>query len=138
MMPWDIVINAVTTIIDKIFPDANAAAEAKLKLLEMTQKGELAQLQADLELAKGQVDVNKIEASGNWYQKGWRPSIGYVCVISLLWNFIGHPWMVWYVSIYHPEMHVPPRLDEGLFELVLGMLGLGAYRTFEKVKGVSK
>jgi len=54
-------IPAVATILDKIIPDPQAAADAKLRLVGLAQKGELAALDADLKLALGQLGVNKAD-----------------------------------------------------------------------------
>jgi uncharacterized membrane protein (DUF106 family) len=68
------ILNIGSKIIDKIFPDANAAEAAKLKLLELQQSGQLAQLNADMqeqqELTKRQTaDM----ASDSWLSKNIRP-----------------------------------------------------------------
>jgi hypothetical protein len=60
---WPTLIPLIGTLLDKVFPDPKAADEAKLKLMEMAQNGELAQLNADLQLATGQIEVNKTEAA---------------------------------------------------------------------------
>ncbi|MES2346301.1 MAG: 3TM-type holin, partial [Pseudomonadota bacterium] len=66
------------TLIDKFFPDPTAAAAAKVQVMEMAQRGELAQLDADVKLATGQLDVNKTEAaSSSLFVAGWRPFIGW-------------------------------------------------------------
>lgn len=134
---WNLLIPALGTLIDKIFPDANAAAEAKLKLFEMQQKGELATLDAELKMALGQIDVNKAEATNSSvFVSGWRPAVGWVCVIGLIYTFIAFPLLVWGSSVY--KIPSPPPLDLGtLITLLGGMLGLGGLRTVEKINGVA-
>lgn len=63
---WAAVLAAIAGIIDKIVPDPQAAAAAKLRLFELQQQGQLAELQ-------GAVQIVVAEASGNWLQKSWRP-----------------------------------------------------------------
>lgn len=123
-------------ILDKILPDKTASDQAKLKLLEMTQQGQTAELNAIVELNKSQNDVNIAEAnSGNKYQSGWRPSIGYVCALALLYNYIGYPTLLWASALWFPTVHVPPSpVDEHMWELIMGMLGLGFARSWEKRK----
>lgn len=134
---WQALIPVVGSVIDKIFPNAKDAADAKLKLMAMAQQGELAALDADVKVALGQMDINKAEASsGNRYASSWRPTIGYICALGLLYNFIGYPLLTWLAAAFKPGLKVPPLLDSNLFELVLGMLGLAGFRTYEKVKGV--
>ena len=74
---WNLLIPAVTSLLDKVIPDPQAKAAAQLKMLEMAQKGELAALDADMKLALGQLEVNKIEAGTDLYRGGWRPGCGW-------------------------------------------------------------
>lgn len=126
-------------LLEKILPDPKAAADAKLKVLELAQQGELAVLNADLQMAVGQLEINKAEAaSPDWFRAGWRPLIGYICAAALGWNYVVKPLAVWSCAIWFPEVVVPTlALDENLWQLMFGMLGLGGLRTFEKLKGVS-
>lgn len=126
----------VGDILDKIFPDKTAAEAAKVRLLELTQSGELAKLESSIELAKGQLEVNKAEAvSDGLYKGGWRPAIGYVCATALAYNYVVYPILVFIMSYAMPEVEVPQvNIDENLWELITGMLGLGAMRTWEKIK----
>ena len=136
---WTALIPVLGTIMDKIFPNAEAAAAAKLKVMEMAQAGEMAALDADLKMALGQIDINKAEAaSGNRYASSWRPTIGYICCAALLYNFIVYPLMLWVSAVFAPSVKVPPLVDDKLFELLLGMLGLAGMRTYEKVKILPK
>ena len=70
-------------IINRLFPDPAAAAAAQFELLKMQQNGDLAQLAADTDLAKLQIQTNIAEAAGNWFTAGWRPCIGWVCGAGL-------------------------------------------------------
>ena len=72
---WQVLIPAVTQVLDKIIPDPQAAADAKLKALELAQKGELAVLDADLRLALGQLEVNKAEATTDMFRGGWSAGV---------------------------------------------------------------
>lgn len=125
-----------TKLIDKLIPDPAAKDAAKLKLLEMQQAGEFKALEADLEIAKGQMDINKVEAaSPDFFRSGWRPATGWTCVVGLIYTFLLQPLMSWGSAVWH--IPVPPSLDMGtLITLLAGMLGLGGFRTFEKIKGV--
>lgn len=136
---WPTLIPIIGNLLDKIFPNAKDAADAKLKVMEMAQAGELAALDADLKMAQGQMEINKAEAaSGSLYASSWRPTIGYICAAGLAYNFLGYPMLTWVAAVWVPKMVVPPLLDNNLFELVLGMLGLAGFRTYEKVKGIGK
>lgn len=128
----------VTTALDKIFPDKNEAAKAKIRYFELEQAGEFKVIDADLALAKQQNDVNLEEAKNdNVFVSGWRPGLGWVMVLSLFANYIAVPLMAW----GSPWLGVPPppRLEVAeLYPLLFGMLGLGGLRTTEKIKGVKK
>lgn len=132
-------IPLVGSVIDKIFPDAKSAAEAKLRLFELQQAGELKALDADLQMALGQIEVNKAEAqSASLFVSGWRPAVGWVCVAGLGWTFLLHPALTWYLAMSGTPMALPNPAQEHLFELLMGLLGLGGFRTFEKVRGVAR
>lgn len=135
---WSAIIPALTGLLEKLLPDPKAAADAKLRLLELAQQGELAQLDADMKTALGQMDVNKAEAqSGSVFIGGWRPAVGWVCVIGLAYQFLLWPILGWVSGIQHWTL--PPELDFGsLLTLLGGMLGLGGLRTAEKIKGVAR
>lgn len=124
-------------VLDRVLPDKQAAAEAKLKLLEMEQAGQFKSLDTEVAIAKAQTDVNAVEAaSSSLFVSGWRPAVGWVCVAVLACNFIGVPLLAWLSTTYN--IPPPPRLEMAeLFQLLLGMLGLGGLRTAEKLRGVA-
>lgn len=119
-------------IIDRLWPDKAKADEAKLKLFELTQNGELAQLASETELAKGQLAVNQAEATNpNWFVSGWRPAIGWICGLALFYHFFLRP----VANGFGTPM--PALETSDLFQLLLGMLGLSGMRMTEKMKGVA-
>lgn len=133
---WQLVIPAITQVLDKIIPDPQAAADAKLKALELAQKGDLAALDAELRLALGQIEVNRAEATTDMFRGGWRPAVGWVCVVGLGYQFILQPVLPWLVALFGAQVPPLPAIDnESLMVLLTGMLGLGGLRTFERVKG---
>jgi len=124
-------------VLDRVLPDKAARDEAKLKLLELQQAGEFKQIDALVSGDQGQVSINVEEAkSDNLFKSGWRPFIGWVCGSSLAYQYIGHPMLEWFAAMNN--VAGPPKLDlADLITILLGMLGLGAYRTFEKKNGVA-
>ena len=123
-------------VIDKIFPDPAQRDEAKLRLLEMQQKGDLAELDAEVRLALGQLEVNKAEAqSAHWWIGGWRPAVGWVCATGLAWNFVLQPFVMWVGAFQSPAITVPALDVSELMVLLLGMLGIGGMRSFDKRAG---
>jgi hypothetical protein len=133
---WQLLIPAVTQVLDKIIPDPQQAAEAKLRALEMAQRGELAVMDADLKLALGQMDINKAEATTDMFRGGWRPAVGWTCVFGLVYQFLLQPLLPWVVALFGGQVPPLPAIDnDTLMVLLTGMLGLGGLRTFERVKG---
>lgn len=131
------ILPVVGTLIDKLFPDKQAADEAKIKMMELAQKGELAQLDAQMQLAMGQIDTNKIEAaSSDPFRAGWRPMAGWACSLGLFYEFLMRPILPWLVGLTGAEVAPMPNVDiDQLMILLGGLLGLGSLRSFERVKG---
>jgi len=127
-------------ILDKVLPDKDAAAKAKIALLEITQKGELQALAQEFELAKSQIAVNQEEAkSSNLFVSGWRPAVGWLCCAAYAFNYILMPLANWGVKFFDVNAPSIVALDTGeLTTLLFGLLGIGTLRTVEKIKGVSK
>lgn len=126
-------------VIDRILPNPEAAAAAKLRLLELEQAGQFKELEVVQSMAASQAEVNKEEAkSANVFVSGWRPAVGWVCVSALACNFVAIPLLQWLTVVLDPAIPIPPRLDNGeLMQLLFGMLGLGGLRTYERLKGVA-
>lgn len=129
-------VSLLPEILDKVLPDKAKADEAKIRLLELAQKGELAVLDADLKLALGQMEINKTEAATDLFRGGWRPAAGWTCVAGLFYQFILSPIMPWVFNAFGSTLPAMPPIDnDTLMTLLGGLLGLGGLRTFERVKG---
>jgi hypothetical protein len=104
--------------------------DLKFKLEELA-------IHADNLKTTGQMEINLVEArSGKIFVAGWRPFIGWVCGLALGWNFLVQPMVIWWMKINMPLTALPPAMDlTQLYPLVLSLLGLGVYRTYEKVQG---
>lgn len=127
----------VGQVLDRVLPDPQVAADAKVKVMEMAQRGELAELDASTKLALGQLEVNKVEAaSPDFFRGGWRPAVGWACVAGLVYQFLLQPILPWAVKVAGLDVPPLPPIDgETLMVLLTGMLGLGGFRTLERVKG---
>jgi len=118
-----------------------------LRILGLGKKDDISGLGLEIrELLKGkeidpqklielQGEINKIEAQHRTiFVAGWRPFIGWVCGVALAYNFILRDLLVWFIG---PEQ-VPPALQmEHLMTVLIGMLGIGGMRTFEKFNNKS-
>ncbi len=135
---WATLIPVLGGLLDKLFPDPQAANDAKLKVMQMAQNGELAQLDADLKMAQGQMETNKVEAaSSSLFVAGWRPAVGWVCAFAFAFKFIGGPFLVFIASLYGKQITLPQMDYSEMSTILMGMLGIGALRTVEKVKKVA-
>jgi len=116
-------IAPVAGLLDKWIPDATVKEKIAHEIATMSEKH--AQ-----ELALSQIKLNTAEAKGNWFQSSWRPATGWVCVIGMAVNFLISPIAAGFgVSI--------PQADTGtMMPVLMGLLGLGGMRSFEKTKQV--
>tara|TARA_R110002020_G_scaffold470602_1_gene696644 strand:- start:998 stop:1369 length:372 start_codon:yes stop_codon:yes gene_type:complete len=118
-------IGPVAGLLDKFIPDADEKAKLAHDIATMSEKH--AQ-----QIALEQIEVLKLDAKGNWFQSSWRPLAGYTCVLGLMVNFLISP----IAAGFGVEI---PQADAGvMMPLLLGMLGLGGARSFERVKGFGK
>lgn len=135
MNPLDL-ISGITPIISKVLdliPDPNAKQRAQLEM-----QAELMKYAA--EQGGQQADIDKVEAaSSSLFVAGWRPAIGWVCAAAFAWNWLLYPVVEWSLTVagIH-NIPLKPVMDGNLMELTLGMLGLGAMRSFDKLKGAGK
>ena len=118
-------IGPVTGLLDKIIEDKDQKNALAHKLATMAD--EHAQ-----ELAKGQLAVNAVEAAHkSLFVAGWRPFVGWICGVGLLYNVI----ISQILGIWFEVPTVDPSL---LTPVLMGMLGMGAMRSYEKTKGVQR
>lgn len=125
-------IGPVTGILDKFIEDKDAKAKMAHEIATMAERH--AQ-----EVAKGQMEVNKAEAeSGSVFKGGWRPFIGWTCGAAFAYHFIIQPFLIFAITVFGLDLPALPDFDmSALMPVLLGMLGLGGMRSFEKSKGVA-
>jgi hypothetical protein len=126
-------IGPVTGLLDKFVEDKDQKAKLAHDLATMADRH--AQ-----ELATAQIEVNKAEASsGSLFKGGWRPFIGWVCGGAFAYHFVLQPVIVFGVLTAGIDLPPLPEFDmASLMTVMMGMLGLGGLRTYEKQKGISK
>ena len=126
-------IGPVTGLLDKFIEDKDQKNALAHEIATLAQK------QAH-EAQLAQVEVNKQEAQHrSIFVAGWRPFVGWVCGIALAYHFVLAPIILFSVSITGVQLPELPSFNmETLTTVLLGMLGLGGLRSFEKYKGVSK
>ena len=87
------------------------------------------------ELMKSQIEVNKVEAaSTKLFVSGWRPFIGWTCGLGMFGNFITIPFANFALAILEINIVIPLVPLETMMPVLMGMLGLGAMRSYEKTR----
>jgi len=126
-------IGPVTGLLDKFVEDKDQKNALAHEIATMSERH--AQ-----QLAMAQIEVNKAEAaSGSIFKGGWRPFIGWVCGFAFMYHFVLQPLIVFGVTTAGITIPPLPEFDmSSLMTVLMGMLGLGGLRTFEKQKGVAK
>ena len=116
-------IGPATKLIGKFIRDKDKQAQLAHEISTMAEKH-------SQQLMMQQLEVNNAEAKGNWFQSSWRPLVGWIAAISLGVNYLISPICAGFgITIPQADMSV-------MMPLLLGMLGLGGLRSFEKYKKV--
>lgn len=132
------VVGSIGQTLDELFTSDDERAQGAALLEKLRQA-----------IPTLQIKLNEIEAaSPSLFVAGWRPAAGWVCVAGLFYNSIGRPLLQFLLNVFLTLAHASPELarvltlpalDIGdLITLLLGMLGLGGLRTFEKREGVAR
>ncbi|PCI34390.1 MAG: hypothetical protein COB54_00940 [Alphaproteobacteria bacterium] len=121
-------VSAVGNVVDQLFTSDEERAQAAILMAKIRQKPHLLQ-----------AEINRVEAAHrSLFVAGWRPFIGWVCGMGFLWAFLLHPLFEWIIVLRGLEITAPAIATDNMMELVLALLGLGALRSVEKLKGRSK
>jgi Holin of 3TMs, for gene-transfer release len=127
--PLATILNLGTAIIDRVIPDKSAAAAAKAQLIQSEVNGDLQQLH-------DQVSVDLAEAANqSVFVAGWRPFVGWGCGVAFIYAFVVQPAVQFALVAFHSNFDVTklPKLDiSTMMPVLLGMLGLGAMRSWDK------
>ena len=127
------ILPAVTNVIGRFLPeDKEAKAKAEREIEQ-----QLTTHLAKIDLA--QLDINKTEAAHrSIFVAGWRPFIGWTCGVALAWTYVMTPILNFILAQTGHLMELPAMYMSQMMPVLMGMLGLGGLRTFEKFKKVSK
>lgn len=149
--PIDAILETGLAVVERIWPDPIKKAEEQRKLIELHQNGDLAELNAHIELMLKQSDINLADAkSGNFFQSGWRPAIGWVGSISLALMYIPKALVMTYMWSYQAltilnqwdgtgVLHMPAFPDLGVTDIIgllMSMLGVAAMRSYDKKNNI--
>lgn len=139
IMPWGSATELIKVGVGKVWPDIVKADEVFATLRVAEAQGAFAEIESQWSSAMDQIAASQQEAaSQSVFVAGWRPFIGWVCGSAFAWSFVVQPAFVTLLTSFgHPILQQNlPVLDFAQIQPVLyGMLGLGALRTYEKVKG---
>tara|TARA_R100000951_G_scaffold114161_3_gene117844 strand:- start:11853 stop:12254 length:402 start_codon:yes stop_codon:yes gene_type:complete len=125
-------VQPVTGLLDKFIEDKDQKNQLAHEISTMAERH--AQ-----ELAKGQLEVNKAEAqSRNVFIAGWRPFIGWTCGFAMAYNYVLQPILIFVLAQFDYLVQLPGLDLSEMMPVLMGMLGLGGLRSFEKYKGISK
>lgn len=139
------------TAIEKIWPDKTKRAEEMRKLEELRQNGDIAKLNAHVQLMLKQAEINLQDAkSSNWFQSSWRPCIGWVGAVSLGLMYIPKALVITYIWTFQAitilngwngvsDLTIPSFPDLGVSDvigLLMSMLGVAALRSHDKKNNI--
>ena len=131
-MNWLSVVSPIVERVLDFIPNPAEKAKAQMEIQNQLMQAAIAESQ-------GQLEVNKAEAqSQSVFVSGWRPAIGWVCAFGFAFQFFLVPVVGWISALIGAEIPLPAIDTESLYSLTMGMLGMGALRSFEKWKGVTK
>jgi hypothetical protein len=133
-----ILVGPIAGLLDKVIPDKDEREKMAHDIATMVEENAHSQIMA-------QMEINKQEAAHkSLFVAGWRPGAGWTCVVAMAFNFVIAPLINWATAVFgyvapSGELLVLPVLDlEVMMPVLLGMLGLGGMRSYEKKNGVAR
>ena len=124
----DSVVGIAGKVLDKFIQDKDLKAKLQHEMSMQLHNANIAQ-----------IEVNKAEAaSGSIFKGGWRPFVGWVCGVAMLYHFLLQPIIVFTLSASGITFELPQFDIGSLMTILMGLLGLGGLRSFEKFKGITK
>ena len=134
MLPWTLLIEPISRLLDKIIPDPAARELAKQELLRSERQADLEEFKLAIQADQLQTEINKTEAaSDDRFVAGWRPFIGWVCGIAFAYHFVLQPFLAFALVAAGQNVTLPVFDMDALSTVLMGMLGLGGLRTVEKI-----
>ncbi|HET7150889.1 MAG TPA: holin family protein [Candidatus Acidoferrum sp.] len=131
------ILGAAKGIIGMFKLDPTKKAEIAEQLTLANLDLEKTAMAGDIAALQGQLEVNKTEAaSQNVFVSGWRPFVGWVCGSAFAWAFVLQPFAAFTLGAFGKHLVLPTLDLSNLMPVLLGMLGLGAMRTYEKISAV--
>lgn len=122
-------VEAVGNVLDKLFTSDDERLDRAEALQRLAQQPQLAQ-----------TEINKLEAQHrSVFVAGWRPAVGWICALAMGYQYVLRDLLAWALAVWAPTITPPPALAlDAMMTVLMGLLGLGAMRTVEKMGGRSK
>jgi len=128
MKVLDVLSGPLADILDKFVSDKDLKTKLNHELELELHRANIAQL-----------EINKVEAAHkSVFVSGWRPACAWMCTAALGYHFILQPIIVFLFALSGETIPLPEFDMNALLTILLGMLGLGGMRSFEKMKGVNR
>jgi len=125
-------IGPISSLLEKAIPDSDLRRKLTHEIATMAEKNAHEQIKAQLE-------INKTEAQHNsLFVSGWRPAVGWTCCLGMAANFLIIPMTNFSLALASSNITIPLIDLETMLPVLLGMLGLGGMRSYEKSKGVAR
>jgi hypothetical protein len=124
----DDAIGAALKVLDKFIPDPAAKAKAEDELRD-----------ALLQWDGAQSKINEVEAAHSAiFVAGWRPFVGWTCGAAFAYHYVIQPMLLFLAALFGKSITLPAFSMESLLTVLLGLLGLGGLRTYEKHRGLAR
>jgi len=125
-------IGPISSLLEKAIPDSDLRRKLTHEIATMAEKNAHEQIKAQLE-------INKAEAGHkSLFVSGWRPAVGWTCCLGMAANFLLIPMANFALALGQSDISIPLIDLATMLPVLLGMLGLGGMRSFEKSKGVER
>ena len=125
-------IGPISSLLEKAIPDSDLRRKLTHEIATMAEKNAHEQIKAQLE-------INNTEAKhSSLFVSGWRPAVGWTCCLGMAANFLLIPMTNFVLALASSDITIPLIELETMLPVLLGMLGLGCMRSFEKSKGVER
>lgn len=128
----ELLVGPISALLSRLIPDKSERDKLAHEIATMAEKQAHDQVMA-------QIEVNRTEAAHNsLYVAGWRPFIGWACGVAMAFNYVGVPVIETVSVLYGTPLTLSPLDLEVMMPVLLGMLGLGGMRSYEKRNGVAR
>ena len=126
-------VSPIASILDKVIPDKAERERLAHEIATMAETH-------SHEISQGQIEINKQEAAHRaLFVAGWRPFTGWTCALALFINYITLPILGTIITVFSDNApYVAPLDMEIMMPVLIGMLGLGGLRSYEKRNRVAR